>query len=130
MHDPRYTARESRSGRLHHLRVSVGRASLLPALMAMVVGLAPRAARAQFTCARGGQPVVAGGLDFTEKAAWLENVGKYMKSDATILIFDGQDAHAGLDRAVVEKLAEQAGFELQRHERLHRGLWAYELRRK
>ena len=62
--------------------------------------------------------------------AWLENVGEYMESDAAIFIFDGQDAHTGLDRAVVESLAEQGGFELRRHERLHGGLWAYELRRK
>ena len=63
--------------------------------------------------------------DFTEKELWLRNVKKYMKKDANIVIFDGQDAHTGLNREVVNKLADKAGFELLKHEQLHSGIWIF-----
>jgi ubiquinone/menaquinone biosynthesis C-methylase UbiE len=66
--------------------------------------------------------------DFTEKEQWLRNVKKYMKEDARLVIFDGQDAHTGLNRAVVLDLGKKTGFELTRHEHLHSGIWIYILR--
>ena len=66
--------------------------------------------------------------DFTEKEQWLRNVKKYMKEDASLVIFDGQDAHTGLNRAVVLDLGKKTGFELTRHENLHSGIWIYILR--
>ena len=67
--------------------------------------------------------------DFTEKVAWLRNVKKYMKPDAPIFIFDGQDSHTGLNRETAERIAAEAGFRLANHAHLHGGLWVYELRR-
>jgi ubiquinone/menaquinone biosynthesis C-methylase UbiE len=66
--------------------------------------------------------------DFTEKEQWLRNVKKYMKEDASLVIFDGQDAHTGLNRAVVFNLGKKTGFELLKHEHLHNGIWVYVLR--
>jgi len=66
--------------------------------------------------------------DFTEKEQWLRNVKKYMKEDASLVIFDGQDAHTGLNRAVVSNLGKKTGFELLKHEHLHNGIWVYVLR--
>ncbi len=65
--------------------------------------------------------------DFTEKTAWLKNVRKYMKPDASIYIFDAQDRHTRLDRETVDRLAKAAGFILTRHEHLHGRVWLYEL---
>ena len=66
--------------------------------------------------------------DFTEKEQWLRNVKKYMKEDASLVIFDGQDSHTGLNRAVVFNLGKKTGFELLKHEHLHNGIWVYVLR--
>ncbi len=66
--------------------------------------------------------------DFTERAAWLKNVKKYLKDDAGIFIFDGQAAHFSKD--IAESDAEKAGFRLARCERLHGRIWLYELRVK
>jgi ubiquinone/menaquinone biosynthesis C-methylase UbiE len=66
--------------------------------------------------------------DFTEKAAWLGNAKKHLKKGGAIFIFDGQDDHTGLSRGAVEQLAEEAGLRLVRHEHLHGGIWAFELR--
>lgn len=68
--------------------------------------------------------------DFTEKEQWLINVKKYMKEYARLVIFDGQDAHTGLNREVVRHLAEKTGYEFYKHEHLHSGIWAYVLRIK
>ena len=68
--------------------------------------------------------------DFTEKAAWLRNVKKYMKRDAAVFIFDAQDHHTGMTREMMAGVAEESGFVLTRHEHLHGDLWIYELRRK
>jgi ubiquinone/menaquinone biosynthesis C-methylase UbiE len=65
--------------------------------------------------------------DFTEKAAWLVNVKKYLKKDAAIYIFDAQDYHTGMSKEAVEKLGEEAGFQLTRCEKIHGGLWIYVL---
>ena len=51
-----------------------------------------------------------------------------MKEDARLVIFDGQDAHTGLNEEVVLSLGKKTGFELARHEHLHRGIWVYILR--
>lgn len=68
--------------------------------------------------------------DFTEKTAWLRNVKKYMKPDASVTIFDAQDRHTGLDRETVDRFAKAAGFTLTRHEHLHGRVWLYELHMK
>jgi ubiquinone/menaquinone biosynthesis C-methylase UbiE len=68
--------------------------------------------------------------DFTEKEAWLKNVKKYMKRDARVVIFDGQDAHTGMNKESVASLGRSAGFQLAQHDKLHGGLWAYILRIK
>jgi len=68
--------------------------------------------------------------DFTEKTSWLRNVKKYMKEDASIYIFDGQDRHTGLDRETVDNLAEEAGFSLIRYDHLHGRVWLTELHMK
>ena len=68
--------------------------------------------------------------DFTEKEAWLKNVKKYMKRDASLVIFDGQDAHTGMSKELVSNLGRSAGFQLLKHDRLHGGLWVYVLRIK
>ena len=65
--------------------------------------------------------------DFTEKAAWLVNVKKYMKKDASIYIFDAQDSHTGMSEEFVERIGEEAGFKLTRCEQIHGGLWVYVL---
>ncbi|MBN1273047.1 MAG: methyltransferase domain-containing protein [Candidatus Aminicenantes bacterium] len=65
--------------------------------------------------------------DFTEKEQWLRNVKKYMKDDASLVIFDGQDAHTGLNKEVVSNIAGKTGFELLKHEHLHNGIWVYVL---
>ena len=65
--------------------------------------------------------------DFTEKAAWLVNVKKYMKKDAAIYIFDAQDSHTGMSKKAVERIGEAAGFQLTRCEEIHGGLWVYVL---
>lgn len=63
--------------------------------------------------------------DFTEKETWLENVKKYMKKDASLVIFDAQDAHTGMNREMVVTLGKKTGFELIKHEQLHNGIWVY-----
>lgn len=63
--------------------------------------------------------------DFTEKETWLENVKKYMKKDASLVIFDAQDAHTGMNREMVVSLGKETGFELIKHEQLHNGIWVY-----
>lgn len=63
--------------------------------------------------------------DFTEKEAWLRNVKKYMKRDASLVIFDGQDAHTGMNKELVANLGKSAGFRLMQHDKLHGGLWVY-----
>ena len=68
--------------------------------------------------------------DFTEKEAWLRNVKKYMKKDANIVIFDGQDAHTGMNREMMANLGQRTGYELLKHEQLHGGIWIYVLRLK
>ena len=67
--------------------------------------------------------------DFTEKEAWLKNVRKYMKQDASLVIFDGQDAHTGMSKELVMRVGRQAGFELADYIQLHSGIWAYILNR-
>lgn len=69
-------------------------------------------------------------LDFTEKEAWLKNLKKYMKREAGIVIFDGQDAHTDMNREMVVSLAKKTGFELIKHEQLHNGIWVYVLHLK
>jgi ubiquinone/menaquinone biosynthesis C-methylase UbiE len=68
--------------------------------------------------------------DFTEKEAWLKNVKKYMKKDASLVIFDGQDAHTGMNKELVANLGRSAGFQLMQHDKLHGGLWVYVLQIK
>ena len=63
--------------------------------------------------------------DFTEKEAWLKNVKKYMKRDASLVIFDGQDSHTGMSKEFVAKLGKSAGFQLVKHDKIHGGLWVY-----
>ncbi|MBA7587331.1 hypothetical protein ES708_29357 [subsurface metagenome] len=63
--------------------------------------------------------------DFTEKDVWLKNVKKYMKKDASLVIFDGQDAHTGMNKEMVVNLGKRTGFELLKHEQFHSGLWIY-----
>jgi len=63
--------------------------------------------------------------DFTEKEAWLKNVKKYMKDEANLMIFDGQDAHTGMSKELVAELGGKAGFKLVRHTQLHNGIWIY-----
>lgn len=63
--------------------------------------------------------------DFTEKEAWLKNVKKYMKDEANLLIFDGQDAHTGMSKELVAELGGKTGFKLVRHTQLHSGIWIY-----
>jgi len=66
--------------------------------------------------------------DFTEKEAWLKNVRKYMKQDASLVIFDGQGAHTGMSKELVMRVGRIAGFELADHIQLHSGIWAYILK--
>jgi ubiquinone/menaquinone biosynthesis C-methylase UbiE len=68
--------------------------------------------------------------DFTKKEAWLKNVKKYMKMDASLVIFDGQDAHTGMNKESVAKLGKSAGFQLMQQDKIHGGLWVYILRIK
>jgi ubiquinone/menaquinone biosynthesis C-methylase UbiE len=68
--------------------------------------------------------------DFTEKGAWLKNVKKYMKREACLVIFDGQDSHTGMNREFVANLGRSAGFQLIKHDKIHGGLWVYILRIK
>jgi ubiquinone/menaquinone biosynthesis C-methylase UbiE len=68
--------------------------------------------------------------DFTEKEEWLKNVKKYMKKDASVVIFDGQDAHIGMNEELVANLGRSAGFQLVHHDKIHGGLWVYILRIK
>ena len=63
--------------------------------------------------------------DFTKQETWLRNVKKYMKRDASLVIFDGQDAHTGMNKELVAKLGKRAGFQLMQHDQLHGGLWVY-----
>jgi ubiquinone/menaquinone biosynthesis C-methylase UbiE len=63
--------------------------------------------------------------DFTEKEAWLKNVKKYMKREASLVIFDGQDSHTGMNKELVANLGRSAGFQLIQHDKLHGGLWVY-----
>jgi ubiquinone/menaquinone biosynthesis C-methylase UbiE len=63
--------------------------------------------------------------DFTEKEAWLENVKKYLKRDGRLVIFDGQDAHTGMNKELVDNLERSTGFRLMQHDKLHGGLWVY-----
>lgn len=65
--------------------------------------------------------------DFTEKAAWLKNVKKYLKKAAAIYIFDPQDSHTGMSEDKVKKYGEEAGLHLSRCEQIHGGLWVYVL---
>ena len=44
-----------------------------------------------------------------------------------INIFDAQDSHTGMSREFVERIGEEAGFELTRYEQIHGGLWVYVL---
>ena len=48
-----------------------------------------------------------------------------MKLDASLVIFDGQDAHTGMNKELVANLGKRAGFQLLRHDQLHSGLWVY-----
>ena len=66
--------------------------------------------------------------DFTERAAWLKNVKRYLKEDAGIFVFDGQAAH--FSREIAESDAERAGFRLARCEQAHGKIWLYEFRPK
>jgi len=66
--------------------------------------------------------------DFTEKEAWLRNVKKYMKDEAKLVIFDGEDAHTGMSKKLVAELCEKTGFKLVRHDHLHSGIWIYVLK--
>jgi ubiquinone/menaquinone biosynthesis C-methylase UbiE len=54
--------------------------------------------------------------DFTKKAEWLQNVKKYMKKDAKLVIIDGHDSHTGFNKETVTKLGEDAGFSLIQYE--------------
>jgi ubiquinone/menaquinone biosynthesis C-methylase UbiE len=66
--------------------------------------------------------------DFTEKEAWLKNARKYMKQDAPLVIFDGQDAHTGMSEELVMSVGKKAGFELVHYASVHGGLWVYILK--
>lgn len=68
--------------------------------------------------------------DFTEKEAWLKNVKKYLKRDASVVIFDVQDTHTGMNRGLIANLGRSVGFQLVQHDKLHGGLWSYILRIK
>ena len=66
----------------------------------------------------------------TEKVDWLKNVKKYMKKNAGIFIFDGQNSHTGLNQDTMKNYADEAGLELTRYEHLHGGIYLYELHMK
>ena len=68
--------------------------------------------------------------DFTDKEAWLKNVKKYMKQDASLVIFDRQDAHTGMSKELVMRVGKRAGFKLVQYTSLHSGLWAYILKKE
>ena len=63
--------------------------------------------------------------DFTEKEAWLKNVKKYMKREASVVIFDVQDAHTGMNKELITNLGKSVGFQLVQHDKIHGGLWVY-----
>ena len=44
-----------------------------------------------------------------------------------INIFNAQDSHTGMSREFVERIGEEAGFELTRCEQIHGRLWVYVL---
>ena len=46
----------------------------------------------------------------------LKNAKKYMKPDATLVIIDGHDYHTQLDKEKVQKMGEEAGYQLVRYE--------------
>ena len=54
--------------------------------------------------------------DFEKKVEWLKNAKKYMKPDATLVIIDGHDNHTQLNREKVEKMGEEAGYQLVQYE--------------
>lgn len=54
--------------------------------------------------------------DFEKKVEWLKNAKKYMKPDATLVIIDGHDYHTQLNKEKVEKMGEEAGYQLVQYE--------------
>jgi ubiquinone/menaquinone biosynthesis C-methylase UbiE len=54
--------------------------------------------------------------DFEKKVEWLKNAKKYMKPDATLVIIDGHDNHTQLNREKIEKMGEEAGYQLVQYE--------------
>lgn len=54
--------------------------------------------------------------DFEKKVEWLKNTKKYMKPDATLVIIDGHDDHTQLNKEKVEKMGEEAGYQLVQYE--------------
>jgi ubiquinone/menaquinone biosynthesis C-methylase UbiE len=66
--------------------------------------------------------------DFTERAAWLKNVKKYLKEGAGIFVFDKLTAH--FSKEIAESEAEQAGFRIAKCENLYGKIWLFELRVK
>ena len=54
--------------------------------------------------------------DFEKKVEWLKNTKKYMKPDATLVIIDGNDNHTQLNKEKVERMGEEAGYQLVQYE--------------
>ncbi len=54
--------------------------------------------------------------DFEKKVEWLKNAKKYMKPDAILVIIDGHDNHTQLNREKIEKMGEEAGYQLVQYE--------------
>jgi ubiquinone/menaquinone biosynthesis C-methylase UbiE len=54
--------------------------------------------------------------DFEKKVEWLKNTKKYMKLDAALVIIDGHDDHTQLNKEKVEKMGEEAGYQLVKYE--------------
>ena len=54
--------------------------------------------------------------DFEKKVEWLKNVKHYMKPEAALVIIDGHNSHTKLNKERIQKMGEDAGFELVRYE--------------
>ncbi|MEJ2628734.1 MAG: methyltransferase domain-containing protein, partial [bacterium] len=63
--------------------------------------------------------------DFTQKEAWLNNVKKYLKKDAEIVIFDREDSHTKMSEKLMVNLGEKTGFKLIRYDQLHNDIFVY-----
>lgn len=66
--------------------------------------------------------------DFTEKAAWLRNLKKYMKPDALLIIFEEEDYHTQMSEERITGIADASGFTLIERTHLHNGIYLYKLK--